>query len=255
MSTDITARKNAEEALREANRHKDEFLAMVSHELRNPLAALTAAGHVLTVADSNEERAEQARDVVVRQTEHMTRLIEDLIDVSRMSMGVMTLERCNLNLAEVVSAVAGTWRSTGKLDGSRVALTASPVWVHADQVRVEQIFSNLLDNALKFTPHGKGVAITVRREGGDAVLQVSDEGEGIAPELMPHIFGPFVQGSHLLRRSKGGLGLGLALVKRLTDLHGGSVEASSAGPGCGAMFTVRLPAMPLPEMSQTSADT
>jgi len=243
-------RKRAEEALMEADRHKDEFLAILSHELRNPLAALTTAARVLSFASG--ENAREAREVIARQTELMTHLIEDLLDVSRVTMGKMALDRVPLDLADVVSNVVHAWRTAGRLDGCRVSFAVAPVWIHADKLRVEQIFANLLDNALKFTPAGKDVAVSVAQRGSEAVLRVADEGEGISPALIGSVFDPFVQGTRA-QRSKGGLGIGLALVKRLTEMHGGTVEVASEGPGRGAVFTVHLPSIPNPEMKAAAA--
>ena len=230
-------------ALQQADRAKDEFIAMLSHELRNPLAALTAAAHLLKVAGSSGETNAQVQGVVERQTQQMTRLVEDLLDVSRVTMGKATLERENFDLSKAVHSVVTTWRTSGRLDRHSVAVESSPVWVHADRARMEQILSNLLDNALKFTPAGKAVRIAARPEGNEAVLEVTDSGEGLSPELTHRMFGLFVQGRSNLERSKGGMGIGLALVKRLTEMHGGSVTAASEGRGRGSVFTVRLPAI------------
>lgn len=230
-------------ALQQADRAKDEFIAMLSHELRNPLAALTAAAHLLKVAGSRGETNAQVQGVVERQTQQMTRLVEDLLDVSRVTMGKATLERENFDLSKAVHSVVATWRTSGRLDRHSVAVESSPVWVHADRARMEQILSNLLDNALKFTPAGKAVRIAVRQEGNEAVLEMTDSGEGLSPDLSHRLFGLFVQGQSNLDRSKGGMGIGLALVKRLTEMHGGSVTAASEGPGRGSVLTVRLPAI------------
>jgi PAS domain S-box-containing protein len=240
-------RKRAEEALREANRHKDEFLAILSHELRNPLAALATAAQVLDHSAHDGERADEARGVITRQTELMTHLIEDLLDVSRVTMGKMALDRAPLDLAHVVSNVVQTWRSAGRIDGSRLSLKVAPAWIDGDRLRVEQVFANLLDNALKFTPADKDVRVSVEQKDGEAVLRVADEGEGVTPGLIAQVFDPFVQGARP-QRSRGGLGLGLALVKRLTELHGGTVEVASAGPGRGAVFTVRFPSVANPQV-------
>jgi signal transduction histidine kinase len=232
-----------ERALKEADRHKDEFLAMLSHELRNPLAALTAAAHVLKVAPDSAGAA-KARGVVERQTEHMAYLIEDLLDISRVTMGKVVLQRETFDFAQAVSATLQAWRLAGRFDGrARLSLDASPAWVNADAARIEQILSNLLDNALKFTPADGSVEVSVREEHGEAVLRVADTGRGIGTELLPRVFDPFVQGERRLDRGGGGLGLGLALVKRLVELHGGSVSAQSEGDGRGASLTVRLPAV------------
>jgi signal transduction histidine kinase/CheY-like chemotaxis protein len=230
-------------ALQASDRAKDEFLAMLSHELRNPLAALSAAAHVVKLAPADTEAAVKARGVIERQTKHMARLVGDLLDISRVAMGKVALERERINLADVVASVAATWRASGRLERHQLAVRVVPVWVDADRARVEQVFSNLLDNAIKFTPAGKRIRVGVRQEGDHAVLQVSDEGEGLAPELAETAFGLFVQGERGLDRAAGGLGVGLALVKRLTEMHGGSVSAASEGRGKGATFTVKLPAV------------
>jgi signal transduction histidine kinase len=239
-------------ALQATDRAKDEFLAMLSHELRNPLAALTAAAHVLKLSDPGRDAAIKARAVVERQTKHMARLIGDLLDISRVAMGKVALERERVNLAEVVTRVMNTWRASGRLERHKVLLEASPVWVDADRARIEQIFSNLLDNAVKFTPPGKRIVAGVRQEGDTALLRVADEGEGVAAEATERIFELFVQGERGLDRGAGGLGVGLALVKRLTEMHGGTVSATSPGRGQGATFTVALPAV-MPPAEQAAA--
>jgi signal transduction histidine kinase/ActR/RegA family two-component response regulator len=233
-------------ALQTADRAKDEFIAMLSHELRNPLAALTAAAHLLKVAGAKGEAGVQVQGVIERQTQQMTRLVEDLLDVSRVTMGKASLQRENFDLSRAVQSVAATWRTSGRLERHAFSLETTPVWVHADRARVEQILSNLLDNALKFTPAGKAVRVAVRQEGGEAVLEVADAGEGLAPGLAQRLFGLFVQGQSNLDRSRGGMGIGLALVKRLAEMHGGDVTAESAGPGLGSTFRVRLPAITAP---------
>jgi signal transduction histidine kinase len=248
---DLVAREK--QALQDADRAKDEFLAMLSHELRNPLAALTAAAHVLKVADPAREAAIKARGVVERQVRHMARLVEDLLDVSRITAGKAKLEREIFNLAQVASNVVHTWRSAGRLEGARVSLHARPVWVNADRVRIEQIVANLLDNALKFTPPGRPIMLSVRPEAGEAVLEVADAGQGISPDMIGRVFDLFTQGPLGTDRDKGGLGLGLALVKRLAELHGGSVFSASEGLGRGAVFTVRLPAAESPPGQQAAS--
>ena len=230
-------------ALQEADRAKDEFIAMLSHELRNPLSALTAAAHLLKMSGLAASATEHARGVIERQTRHMTRLIEDLLDVNRVVMGKATLIREPLDLAELVSEVVRTWSQSGRLANHRVEVDASPVTVDADRSRIEQVFSNLLENALKFTPAGRSIAVSVGRQAGEAVLTVADEGQGIDRGMIDRVFGLFVQGPQPLDRQSGGLGLGLALVRGLADLHGGSVSVSSDGPGRGACFTLRLPAV------------
>ena len=233
-------------ALQEADRAKDEFIAMLSHELRNPLAALTAAAHLLKVAGTKDETGAQVQGVIERQTQQMTRLVEDLLDVSRVTMGKASLQCESFELSRAVQSVAATWRTAGRLDRHPFSVDSAPVWVHADRARVEQILSNLLDNALKFTPAGKSIHVCVRQEDGDAVLEVADQGEGLAADLAQRLFGLFVQGQSNLDRSRGGMGIGLALVKRLAEMHGGEVTAESAGPGRGSTFRVRLPAVSAP---------
>ena len=244
---DITERKRAEQALRDADRHKDEFLAMLSHELRNPLAALSTAAHVLRAAAPGDPAALGAHGVIERQTEHMARLIEDLLDITRVRLGKLSLKREAVDLAKLATDVIGSWRAGGSLHGrAAVQLDPSPAWIDADRARIEQILSNLLHNALKFTPADGEIRVTLREERGEAVLRVTDNGRGIAPEALGLIFEPFVQGEPNLDRAEGGLGLGLALVKRLAELHGGTVSAESGGPGQGASFIVRLPASSAP---------
>ncbi|HEU5176216.1 MAG TPA: ATP-binding protein, partial [Burkholderiales bacterium] len=239
--SDLQEREKA--ALQAADRAKDEFLAMLSHELRNPLAALTAAAHVVKLAQPGSEAAVKARGVIERQTKHMARLIGDLLEISRVAMGKVALERERFNLAKMVADVINVWRASGRLERHFVSLGAKAVWVDADRARLEQVFSNLLDNALKFTPPGKRVNVSVGPERDQAVLQISDEGEGLAPGMNERMFDLFVQGERGLDRAAGGLGVGLALVKRLTEMHGGAVTAASGGPGKGATFTVTLPSV------------
>lgn len=240
---DITERKRSEQALREADRHKDEFLAVLSHELRNPLAALTTAAHVLRMG-APAESAAAARAIIERQTRHMTRLIDDLLDITRVRMGKISLKSEPLDLAELVWDVVQSWRDAGRLsDRAAVEVEVAPVRVHADRARMEQVFSNLLQNALKFTPADGSIRVVVARNGAEAQLTVTDNGCGMGPEALAGLFEPFVQSKDTIEKSEGGLGLGLALVKRLVEMHGGSIRAESEGPGRGAMFVVRLPAM------------
>jgi PAS domain S-box-containing protein len=246
---DITERKRAEQALKDADRAKDEFLATMSHELRNPLAALTTAAHVLKVTDPSREAAIKARAVIERQTKHMARLIADLLDIGRVSAGKLSLESETLELAEVVSRLLQLWRGSGRFERHRVSRELVPVWVHADRSRVEQIAANLLDNALKFTPAGRTIAVSVRAEGDEAVFRVADQGVGLEPGERERVFDLFVQGGH----GAAGMGIGLALVKRLVELQGGTVAAASEGAERGAVFTVRLPAVPRPQEQAAAA--
>ncbi|MGQ0750930.1 MAG: hybrid sensor histidine kinase/response regulator [Betaproteobacteria bacterium] len=229
--------------LEQTDRAKDEFIAMLSHELRNPLAALVSAAEVQNRAPPGSEAAVKSREVIARQTRHMTRLVEDLLDLSRIVTGNVALSRAPVNLADGVNHAVAALRDAGRLDDHKVSLDLEPAWVNADRARIEQIVTNLLDNALKFTPPGRRIEVRVHHSGDEAVLSVADDGDGIAPENLESIFDLFVQGERGLDRQKGGLGIGLALVKRLVALHEGSVSAESGGPGRGATFTVRLPAV------------
>jgi len=226
-----------------ASRAKDEFLAMLSHELRNPLAALTAAAHVLKIANPASDEAMKAAAVVERQTRHMSRLISDLLDISRITHGKFALDRERFDLAEAVTRLVSVWRVWGRFERHNVALHTAAVWIDADRARIDQITANLLDNALKFTPAGKTVHLTVEPGQGVALLRIADEGLGLAPEARQRIFELFVQEGPA---ADGGLGIGLALVKRLAEIHGGTAAVESAGPGKGAMFTVQLPSVPAP---------
>jgi len=225
-----------------ASQAKDQFLAMLGHELRNPLGAISAAASVLGQT-STPEQDSRARDVIARQTEHLTRLVDDLLDVTRGTLGKIELVRAEMDMAEAVRRCIATLDSGGKLDHHVVTVDPEPAWVHADAARIEQIVTNLLSNSLKFTPRGGAIRVTVRRERDEAVLRVADDGEGISAELLPFVFDVFVQGRRDLDRRSGGLGVGLTLVRRLVELHGGRVEAVSAGSGRGTEFTVRLPVL------------
>jgi signal transduction histidine kinase len=235
--------RTREKSLREADRMKDEFLASLSHELRNPLAAIVAAGHVLRVARNQPEALTQASDVIERQAAQMSRLVDDLLDVSRVTMGKAHLQREPLNLADHVAGVLDTLSSAGRTRKHRIVRELRPAWVDADPARIEQIAANLIGNALKYTPEGGTVTVRVRREAENSVLEVADTGEGFARELGERLFEVFVQGEQKVDRAQGGLGIGLALVRRLAELHGGSAGAASEGPGRGSVFSVRLPAI------------
>jgi PAS domain S-box-containing protein len=223
------------------SRSKDEFLAMLAHELRNPLGAIGGAVQVLGLSPLPNPQACQARDIIQRQTMHMARLVDDLLDVGRVVTGKIELDVRPIDLAEFVHSYVAAML-TGDRTGSHVVITADPVWVRADPVRLEQIVGNLVSNALKFAPPDRPVRISVRAEDQDAILQVADEGAGIDPDLLPQVFDLFVQGPSTVDRARGGLGIGLTLVHRLVDLHGGTIDAFSAGMDQGATFTVRLPA-------------
>ncbi len=224
---------------------KDEFLAMLAHELRNPLGAIGGAVQVLDLAELREVGAVRAREVIQRQVLNMARLVDDLLDVGRVVTGKIALDRQPIDLAKVVRSCIAAM-TVNQPDERTVEVTAESVWVDADPVRLEQIIGNLVSNALKFTPREGSVGVSVSVEGKNAVLRVTDGGIGVSPDVLPHIFDLFVQGDVAIDRSKGGLGIGLTLVRRLVELHGGTVEAESHGKGHGALFTVRLPASPSP---------
>ena len=229
------------EQLAAADRRRDEMLAMLAHELRNPLAAILAAGALLERFPAHDRKETWGRDVIKRQALHMDRLAGDLLDASRATRGLVELRRERVDLVRVVEGVAALVRE--KLAGRtfEVRLPDSPVFVSGDPVRLEQVIGNLLDNGRKFTEPGGHVTLELRTAGDRAIVRVADDGVGIAPEQLATVFDTFVQGEVELARSKGGLGIGLSLVRRLVELHGGSVTARSDGRGRGAAFEVVLP--------------
>lgn len=241
--TDITERRALEERLREADHRKDEFLALLAHELRNPLAPIRYATGLLKPGVP-EEISIAARDVIERQVGHMARLLDDLLDVSRITRNALELRLERLDLRAIVTATVDTVRPLFEAVNHRlsVALPAEPTVVMGDQTRLSQALSNLLNNAAKYTEPGGEIGVSVAAEGGKFVLQVRDSGVGIAPELLPKLFDLFVQGDRRVTRASGGLGVGLSLARRLVDMHGGSLEAHSEGLGRGSTFTIRLPA-------------
>jgi PAS domain S-box-containing protein len=234
----------AEAALREADRRKDEFLATLAHELRNPLAPIRTAIEIVQQVGSTEPRLRTAWEIVDRQVHHMTRLVDDLLDVARITRGKIRLRRQDIELAGVLRDAVESARPYIESSGHslQVALPEDPVYVNADPTRLTQIFFNLLNNAAKFTPPGGHLWLTAKREGGFALISVRDDGRGVAPEHLSQLFEMFAQVSPALERSEQGLGIGLALVRGLVELHGGSVEAFSDGPDKGSEFVVKLPA-------------
>jgi signal transduction histidine kinase/CheY-like chemotaxis protein len=238
------------------SRSKDEFLAMLAHELRNPLGAIQGAVHALALMNATDPMAQRATGIIKRQVTHMARLVDDLLDVGRAVTGKIVLKRAPVNLAEAVKASIAAIASGNPNNRGRIDLVSEPVWVSGDAVRLEQIVGNLISNALKFTRGDGVVSVFVGREGDDAVLRVADHGVGIPAEALPTIFDLFVQAHHTIDRSRGGLGIGLTLVRRLAELHGGGVDATSGGEGKGATFTVRLPtiAAPKAESAASTAD-
>ena len=242
IARDITARKRAEEELRAADRRKSEFLAMLAHELRNPLAPLQNGLHIMRLAGDDSVEAAQARGMMERQLGHMVRLIDDLLDLSRISNGKIELRRERIDLATVVQSAIETSRPL--IDAGEHKLTVhippKPVIVYADRVRLAQVFSNLLNNSAKYTEPGGQIWLVVEPQGSDVVVKVKDTGVGIAPEMLASVFDMFTQVDSSLERAQGGLGIGLSLVRRLVEMHGGRVEVHSEGIGKGSEFVVRL---------------
>jgi len=232
-------------SLREETRAKDEFLAMLGHELRNPLGTLSNAVAVLERLEGDETMRHVVA-IIGRQTSHLARLVDDLLDVARATSGKVDLQRRTVELHALAGRCLDALAQAGRTERHDVGLEGGPVHVHADPARLEQVVNNLLDNALKYTPPGGRIRVTTEVVGDAAVLRVRDSGQGIRTDLLGRVFDLFVQEAQSLDRSRGGLGLGLALVKRLVELHGGVVAAWSAGPGQGSEFTVRLPAAAAP---------
>lgn len=233
----LAARLEAEKA----SRAKDEFLTMLSHELRNPLGAISAAVDVLQSAAADSETALEARTIIARQTRNLSHMMNDLLDVGRVIAGKIMLSRQPVDVAAIALRVQQTVALTGAAAGHSLRCDLQPAWIDGDAVRIEQIVSNLLTNALKYTPADGDISLSVRREGDTALIEVQDWGEGIPASLLPHIFDLFVQGERTLDRRDGGLGIGLTLVRRLAELHGGTVGVESSAHG--SRFTVRLPAV------------
>ncbi len=252
---DITERKRLErelrkriEALDAADRQKDEFLAMLAHELRNPLAPMRNALHLLKMPHADPPMVQHARAIMDRQLSHLVRLVDDLLDVSRIVRGKVELRRELVDLRGVVQRAVETAQPSLDAHGHRLQadLPDEPVWVHADVVRLAQAIANLLTNAAKYTDPAGRVSLLVGVQDDRAVVTVRDTGVGIPPDMLPRVFDLFVQGDRSLERSQGGLGIGLTLVERLVELHDGRVSAYSAGQGQGSEFTVRLPLAPAP---------
>ncbi|WP_083685166.1 PAS domain-containing hybrid sensor histidine kinase/response regulator [Massilia putida] len=246
--SDVTDRKLVEDELRAANRQKDQFLAMLAHELRNPLAPIMTAAQLLKLGRLDPKSVANASEIIVRQAEHMTDLVNDLLDVSRVTRGLVTLEREELDVNAIVSAAVEQVRPL--IDMRRHALTlqlsGQPAHVTGDRTRLVQVISNILNNAAKYTAPGGRIVLTVTVEAGCVTVAVRDNGVGIAPEVLPYIFDLFTQAERTPDRSQGGLGIGLALVKSLVALHGGTVHAESRGLGQGSEFSISLPCVARP---------
>jgi len=242
-SVDITERKRMIEALRHADQRKDEFLAMLAHELRNPLAPISTAAQLLTLSAGNPTVARETGEVIARQVGHLTRLVDDLLDVSRVTRGLVELDRHPVDLRAVVSTAVEQVQPLmhSRRHALRMHVGSEPLVVDGDFHRLVQIASNLLNNAAKYTPQGGAIEVALRREDGHASLTVADDGIGIAPGMLPHIFYLFAQAERTPDRSQGGLGIGLSLVRSLVQLHGGQVHAESPGLHQGSTFRVSLP--------------
>ncbi len=242
-NTDISDIKRMEEALRDADRRKDEFLATLAHELRNPLAPIRNSLQILKMPRVDAATAQQTRDMMERQVHHLVRLVDDLLDVSRVMRGKIELRREPVELATVVARAVETAKPLIEVQGHQLdlSLPGESLLLDADPVRLAQVVGNLLTNSAKYTEANGHIWLTARRECDQAVLSVRDSGIGIAPDMLPHVFELFVQVDHAATRSQGGLGIGLTLVKNLVEMHGGTVEAHSAGLGKGCEFVVRLP--------------
>jgi signal transduction histidine kinase len=243
LQTEVGERARVEQALKEADRHKDEFLAMLAHELRNPLAPIRNAVHLIKMRSLEDAQLCLARDVIERQLKQLTRLVDDLLDVSRITRGKINLSRERLELADLMSRAVETVAPAIEARGHAltVELPERPLRLYGDPVRLVQALANVLGNAAKYTGAGGRITLSARRRNRDAEITVSDNGMGIAPEVLPRIFDLFTQMDERMERSPSGLGIGLALVRRLVEMHGGTVAAASAGPGLGSEFTIRLP--------------
>ena len=242
QKTCADARSDAE--LREANRHMHEFLSLLGHEMCSPLAAMLNALFILEKRGDDAVTRERVRSMMERQTHFIGRLVKDLLEVSYAEHGKIRLHKQSLDLAQIVTQAVETVRASVERQGHllEVALPTEPVVMNADADRLEQMITNLLNNAAKYMEPGGRVWVTATLEGGDVVLRVRDSGAGIDSEMLPHIFDPFWQVERTFDRSQGGLGIGLALVRKLAELHGGSAARYSAGLGRGSEFVVRLPA-------------
>jgi len=255
LQREIERSRAAEESLQDANQRKDEFLAMLSHELRNPLAPIRNAVEVMRRVAPPDPKLTMAREVVDRQVSLLARLVEELLDVSRISQGKIVLKREPVELARVIAHSVETARPLidTRNQTLSVSVPAAPVWLSADFARLSQVLSNLLNNASKYTGEGGRIELAAAATEGEASIVVHDNGAGIEPQLLERVFELFVQGERALDRGQGGLGIGLTLVKRLVELHQGRVQAASDGPGRGATFTVTLPCISAVEPQQRTA--
>jgi signal transduction histidine kinase/ActR/RegA family two-component response regulator len=237
--------RHVERALRDADRRKDEFLATLAHELRNPLAPIRTGLSVQSMLPADSPESARVREMMQRQLRLLVKLIDDLLDVSRIATGKVVLQRERVDMRAIIeSAIEGSQPAiTAGSHTLQLSLPDTQVCVMGDPLRLAQVISNLINNAAKYTPSGGCIAVSLAEEAGEAVVRVSDDGVGIPPEMLEHVFDMFTQVDRTLERAQGGLGIGLSLVRRLMDLHGGSVSACSAGSDQGSTFTLRLPAV------------
>jgi two-component system CheB/CheR fusion protein len=243
INLDIDERRRAEDRLRETDRRKDEFLATLAHELRNPLAPIRNAAHAIRLKAAGDAQIQRLQEIIDRQVDHLSRLVDDLLDISRITHDKIEVRKEPIALGDCVEYAIEVTRPL--VDARRHVLTfeaeAAPVWIVGDAARISQSIANLLGNAAKFTEPGGRVHVHLGREGDSAVVRVTDDGIGMPQDLQERIFDLFVQGDQSLDRAQGGLGLGLSLVRRLVHLHGGTVSAASEGAGRGSRFEIRLP--------------
>ncbi len=247
VSRDITGRKRAEQQLLEADRRKDEFLAMLAHELRNPLAPIYNAVSIMAIAKDDPETQRWSRELIDRQVRHLAKLVDDLLDVSRITQGKITLTKAPLAISTFINAAVESSRPLidARKHRLEVSLSKDTLRVEGDPTRLAQIVVNLLNNAAKYTPEGGHIHLSACREGNQAAIRVRDDGEGIPHDMLGKVFDLFTQASRSMDRSQGGLGIGLTLVRRLVEMHGGTIEVHSDGPTKGSEFLVRLPLIPI----------
>lgn len=237
----LTREVEERQAAEQQNHAKDEFLAMLGHELRNPLSAISSAAELIGMSNISAEALGRAKTIVQRQSRHLSRIVDDLLDLGRALSGKILLSRQPLELSALMLTCVDTFKATGRTTGYQFALELEAGWIDGDATRIEQIASNLIDNALKYTAPGGQIGLSVRSDDAEVILSVTDSGVGITADLLPQVFEVFVQGVRNIDRAQGGLGIGLALVRRLAELHGGSASAHSDGPGTGSTFEIRLP--------------
>ena len=250
-NTDITEQIELENALKDSDRRKDEFLAMLAHELRNPLYSVSNAIQLLRVPHIPLEEQEWAKDLIERQVKHLARLMDDLLDVSRITRGQVELRRESLDASEIINDAVNAIRvqADEKKQFLNVSFAPGTLWCNADTTRLEQILINLLANATRYTEAGGHIWLSAKHDEDQIVFKIKDDGIGIPSDKLPHVFELFVQGDRPIARSEGGLGIGLTIVKHLVELHGGTIEAKSEGPGKGSEFTVKIPAVSPPRLS------